>query len=271
MPVAAALVARIALRRVNISPLGVSRRVTPRPPRARRIIPLTAGIAWLAYLAYFSNIRNSHNSINQAYAYLLGVFGIMIGLVVAGPWLTLVGARLTARRSRRPAGLIAARRLSDNPQSAFRAVSGVVIAVFVGTCTIGIITTIAAYNAGAAGNTANSAGTVVHQFADVRSGSDTPGPPDLERRSEGARIDCGSRGVAAEHVDPSTFAAAHSAGQLVSCAEIVHTTALGHCPDGAVRHDRSRLRRAVIDRATSVSDSTWPSAVRLEPTNCRRS
>ena len=32
--------ARLALRRVQISPLGVTRRVTPRPPRAYRLIPL---------------------------------------------------------------------------------------------------------------------------------------------------------------------------------------------------------------------------------------
>ena len=105
----------MALRRVNISPLGVSRRITPRPPRARRVILLLAGIAWLGYLAYFSDIRETWRSIDQAYAYLAGVFAIMIGLVVAGPWLTLHGSRLTARRANRPAGLIAARRLGRQP------------------------------------------------------------------------------------------------------------------------------------------------------------
>ena len=132
IPAAAALTARIALRRVNVSPLGVTRRVTPRPPRARRLIPLLAGIAWLGYLAYFSDIADSRNSTNQAYAYLLGVFLIMIGLIVAGPWLTMVGSRLTARHAKRPTGLIAARRLGDNPHTAFRAISGVVLAVFLG-------------------------------------------------------------------------------------------------------------------------------------------
>ena len=49
VPVAAAIAARLALRRVRISPLGVTRRVTPRPPRAWRLIPLLAGIAELGY------------------------------------------------------------------------------------------------------------------------------------------------------------------------------------------------------------------------------
>jgi hypothetical protein len=48
IPVAAAVAARIALRRVQISPLGVTRRVTPRPPRAWRLIPLVVGLGELA-------------------------------------------------------------------------------------------------------------------------------------------------------------------------------------------------------------------------------
>ena len=70
---------------MNVSPLGVTRRVTPRPPRAWRLIPLLTGIAWLGYLAYFSDIADSRNTTNQAYAYLLGVFLMMIGCIVAGP------------------------------------------------------------------------------------------------------------------------------------------------------------------------------------------
>ena len=49
IPVAAAVAARLALRRVRISPLGVTRRVTPRPPRAWRLIPLAVGLAELAW------------------------------------------------------------------------------------------------------------------------------------------------------------------------------------------------------------------------------
>jgi hypothetical protein len=49
VPVAAVVSARLALRRVQISPLGVSRRASSRPPRIVRIIPLLAGIAVLAY------------------------------------------------------------------------------------------------------------------------------------------------------------------------------------------------------------------------------
>jgi hypothetical protein len=44
VPAAAAVAARLAMRRVRISPLGVARRVTPRPPRAWRLIPAAAGL-----------------------------------------------------------------------------------------------------------------------------------------------------------------------------------------------------------------------------------
>jgi cell division protein FtsX len=40
VPIASAISARIALRRVQISPLGVTRRSTPKPPRAWRLIPV---------------------------------------------------------------------------------------------------------------------------------------------------------------------------------------------------------------------------------------
>ena len=43
VPVFAAVAARLALRRVQISPLGVARRATPKPPRAWRTVPLLAG------------------------------------------------------------------------------------------------------------------------------------------------------------------------------------------------------------------------------------
>jgi len=139
IPLGAAVAARLALRRVQITPLGVSRRVTPRPPRAYRLIPLLAGLAELA------NVRMTGpppGSTRQLIVYLLGMTLVMVGLVVAGPWLTMVGARLLARRTRRPATLIAGRRLADNPKAGFRAVSGLVVALFVTSVAVGIITSI---------------------------------------------------------------------------------------------------------------------------------
>jgi hypothetical protein len=138
VPVGAAVAARIALRRVQISPLGVTRRVRPKPPSAFRLIPLLAG---LAELRYFLD-RRPITSNGQVAAYLPGFLLVMAGLVIAGPWLTMVGARLLAARSRRPATLIAARRLADDPKARFRAVSGLTLALFITTVAIGVIGTI---------------------------------------------------------------------------------------------------------------------------------
>lgn len=140
VPVAAAVAAWFALRRVRVSPLGVSRRVTPKPPRAYRLLVIVVG---LVELGYFIGNR-PESGLGQTAAYLPGLLLIMTGLVVAGPWFTMLGARMLARRASRPATLVAARRLADNPQAAFRAVSGVVLALFVTTVATGVITTIVA-------------------------------------------------------------------------------------------------------------------------------
>ncbi len=137
VPVAAVLSAWISLRRVQISPLGVTRQVTPKPPRAYRVIPLILGLGELAYFVG----RRPPTTNGQIQAYLTGIFVTMAGLVIAGPWLTMVGSRLIARRTANPAMLIAGRRLSDNPKAGFRAISGLVLALFVTSSAVGAITT----------------------------------------------------------------------------------------------------------------------------------
>ena len=133
----ACVAAALAVRRVRISPLGVSRRTTPRPPRAYRLVPLLAGVAELLWFLD----RRPPTTTGQLWAYLGGIFLIMGGLVIAGPWLTMVAARTLARVSNRPAGLLAARRLADDPRSGFRAVSGLALALFVASTAVGVMTT----------------------------------------------------------------------------------------------------------------------------------
>jgi hypothetical protein len=128
VPVAAAIGSVLSLRRVAISPLGVSRRVTPPPPTAWLIAPLAAGLVLFAL--------GLANTTEQSIDLLLpaGLIVIMIGVVVAGPWLTAQSARLLSRFASGPSALLAARRLADNPKQAFRSVRGLVLAVFL--CTV---------------------------------------------------------------------------------------------------------------------------------------
>jgi cell division protein FtsX len=140
VPAGAALAAMVSLRRVRISPLGVTRRVTPKPPRAYRLLVLAAGLAELAV----SLVYRPESGNGQTMLFLPGFLLVLTGLVVAGPWFTMLGARLMARRSGHPAALIAARRLSDNPRAGFRAISGIMLALFITSVATGVMTTISA-------------------------------------------------------------------------------------------------------------------------------
>jgi ABC-type antimicrobial peptide transport system permease subunit len=133
VPIVSAIAALLSLRRVQISPLGVARRVTPPPPSIWRVVPLLVGIGlFVGGLA----ITNKQSIGGPAYP---GLLVTMIGLVIAGPWLTAQAARLFARLVKGPSPLLAARRLADNPKVAFRTVAGLVLAVFLGTIVAGLL------------------------------------------------------------------------------------------------------------------------------------
>ena len=133
VPAASAIAALLALRRIRISPLGVSRRVTPPPPSAWRVAPLVAGLV----LFMFGVASTNHNHIGPGV--LFGLIVILVGLVVGGPWLTAKGGRLLRWFWSGASPLLASRRLTDNPKVAFRSVSGLVLAVFLGTVVAGIL------------------------------------------------------------------------------------------------------------------------------------
>jgi hypothetical protein len=127
VPLLAALSSLVSLRRVWITPLGVSRRTTPRPPGWWRVLPIFVGIP-LFIAPLVSNPGNPNGT-----RAVIGLFLIMAGLVLGGSWLTMQISRMLARVARGPSALLAARRLSDNPKGAFRTSAGLVLAVFTGS------------------------------------------------------------------------------------------------------------------------------------------
>lgn len=231
VPIAALIAGRLALRRVQISPLGVTRRVTPAPPRAYRVIPLVAGIVELALFATLGKPSSVNGQID---AYVAGFVLLMVGLVIAGPWLTMVGARLFVERTDRADVLLAGRRLTDNPRNAFRSVSGLIIAVFVTTATVGITGTILAEHATSTGVVATS-NTIVDQMG-VGNVVGTEGisipsiPTKLVSRLQAIP---GVTGVAVVHTVPGyQVPTAISPGEipaLVSCAQLDRIAAFGRC------------------------------------------
>ncbi|MEU5090083.1 FtsX-like permease family protein [Streptomyces sp. NPDC021356] len=237
VPVAAAITARLALRRVTISPLGVTRRVPPRPPRAWRLIPLLAGLAELAYFVFAGHRPATGNG--QTAAYLPGFLVVMLGLVIAGPWLTMIVARAGARRTRRPAALIAVRRLADDPKAGFRAVSGLILALFVTTATVSIIGTINDYRGTLDGD--RQTRTVVEAGSDGQAPLAGAIPTRLLTE---VRAIPGVRGAAVVHANPGGVGKVVNrtvhpgdprpdAPALVTCSDLAETPMVGRCPAGA--------------------------------------
>jgi len=221
VPLGAAVAARAALRRVRITPLGVARRVTPRPPRAWRLIPAVAG---LGELAWFIG-RRPETTDGQTAAYLGGIFLTMIGLVIAGPYLTMAGSRVLARLARRPATLIAGRRLADDPRAGFRAVSGLMLALFVTSVATGVITSIVAYR----GETPT--GTAVHDNMTVAwypdHGGKLPGNPAVPAGLTG--IPGVEQVLTVRYVEPT---GPYWSG-VIACTDLAGHPDLGVCPPGA--------------------------------------
>jgi hypothetical protein len=133
VPMAAAAATLWSLHRVRISPLGVSRKTTPTAPKVWQVIPLLLGIVLFIGVTALTESRDPTAPIA-----IPGFVLIMVGLITGGPWLTMQAARLMSRLARHAPTLLAARRLGDNPQAAFRSVSGLALAVFMGTVIAGL-------------------------------------------------------------------------------------------------------------------------------------
>ncbi|NRQ35038.1 ABC transporter permease [Nonomuraea sp. NN258] len=121
VPLLVGLSAVVGLRRVVVSPLGVAKRETPPGMRFVRVLVLLAVLAAVPVL--------SRNVAVGVIAVVLGLAFLCINLV--GPWVVALIGKITASQARRPARLLAGRRLVDDPRSAWRTVSGVAMTGFI--------------------------------------------------------------------------------------------------------------------------------------------
>ena len=256
VPVAAVVSATLALRRVQISPLGVTRRVRTRPPRITRIVPLLAGIA---FLAYFDAAGKPGAIGSQLLELLVGFALLIVGLVLAGPWFTTAGARIMAKRASRPATLIAGRHLLDNPKAAFRFVSGLVIALFVASAAIGALSSVTQVTGGGSANASLS--TLADPFC-TYSTTNCPTasvvasvPPSI---LDELRATPGVRGVAVVHEAPNQTQGGRSFG-VVACGELASTPAIGRCAPRATVASVGYFLSKVLGHTANASTTTWPS------------
>jgi len=282
VPVAAAIAARLALHRVNISPLGVARRATPKPPRAWRVVPLLAGLAELGFWTVHGHPASIPGQI-QAFASSFAI--ILVGLFIAGPWITMAAARGMARWTSRPGTLIAARRLADDPRAAFRAVSGLVLALFITTVAVVAISTQNAKNVTRFASVAE-ANVVTSQISassevagNTSPGSNAsaaePGPaapagpltaqlsaiPGVQgvlvvRADPGVNLPNGFHGFG-DNLDGTTSPV--PAG-VVSCAQLATVPALGRCPAGATTAEFPADGWNGPLSGAEATTITWPAA-----------
>jgi hypothetical protein len=255
VPLAAAAAARLSLRRVNISPLGVARRATPKPPGAWRVVPLLAGLAELG----FWTVHGHPASISgQVQAFTSSFAIIIVGVFIAGPWLTMAAAQVMARWTSRPGTLIAARRIADDPKAAFRAVSGLVLALFITTVTLVAISTqdtkdLTRFGSVTESHVLTDQVSVSNQVSGDSSGGASqgtavPGPaaPVVPLTAQLSEIP-GVQGVLAVRAYPGLYLPSgfHGFGAnpdgtvspvlagVVSCAQLATVPGVGRCPAGA--------------------------------------
>jgi hypothetical protein len=136
----------VSLRRARISPLGAARQ-TPRPrPSARPLLLVAGGLAGLVYV---QATMTGASDVAVATAVAAAFVVMIAGIVASGAWFTSLIGRIVARTGRHAPSLLAARRLQDNPAGGFRAIGGLILAVFVGTCFSSFAASVLADSSGA--------------------------------------------------------------------------------------------------------------------------
>ncbi|MDX3800594.1 FtsX-like permease family protein [Streptomyces sp. AK04-3B] len=112
------------LRQVATSPLGVAQQANPRRTRAIRLVLFVAVLGYI----WASTSDGGQLKPRQLIAMLVLFYG---AFWLLGPWVVDRLGRIVGRCAVRPATLLAARRLSDDPRGTWRTVSGLVLAGFV--------------------------------------------------------------------------------------------------------------------------------------------
>ncbi|MFI9168902.1 ABC transporter permease [Streptomyces lincolnensis] len=110
------------LRQVATAPLGVAQQANPRRTRMIRLVLFVAALGYIWVSTGGGQLKP-----RDLLVLLLVFYG---AFWLFGPWVVDRLGRIAGRFARRPATLLAARRLSDDPRGAWRTVSGLVLAGF---------------------------------------------------------------------------------------------------------------------------------------------
>ena len=259
VPIAAVVSARIALRRVQVSPLGVKRRAASDPPQDRygsfRCSP--ASPSWPTSTRPENRLATEPRSSNCSSASSCCSWDWFL----PGRGSRRPDRRIMTARANRPSTLIAGRRLLDNPKAAFRFVSGLVIALFVATAAIGALSSIAAATSiggGSAGK--DTLAELFCSFSTTNCPASTQVPSVSTSVLAELRATPGVRGVTLVHQSPSMAQQdGHSFG-VVACDQLAKTPAIGRCAPGTNVVSVGYFLSNLLGHHSQASSTTWPSA-----------
>jgi hypothetical protein len=161
---------------------------------------------------------------------MLSLVVIIVGLMIAGPWLTMQTARVLSRGARTGSAVLAARRLADNPRAACRPVSGLVLAVMVGTALATVAAAaIAAQQTNVDSQLRNVLRTQFVEHPDCDLGCGKPAVRGLPPTVANSLLD---RLSALPGTQPIPMYV-DGRNMLIRCTDLRRLPALGTCPAGA--------------------------------------
>lgn len=124
VPLVVGLSALVGLGSLVISPLGVARRQRPRGARVWRLLLFVALLVGYGILA--PSIRLDTTVVFAAF-----FAGLFLALSIMGPFVVSLLGRIMTMLARGPEGLLAGRRIVDDPYSVWRVVGGITLTAFV--------------------------------------------------------------------------------------------------------------------------------------------
>ncbi|TFD90111.1 FtsX-like permease family protein [Cryobacterium serini] len=224
---ASAATAGWRIRRAGIGPLGQTKQRQEKTPSMLRLLPLAGGLGMLiaTTLAVLAGLPVPR----VGTLIIIGFTITTVGLLVAGPYLTLIAGRIMARRSGKAAGIIAGNRIRRTPVATFRSVSGLVIAVFMVSVFAGAATT-ADRSAAPIVGPGSLAVTTLIQYLEPTLDAADPAETDAERARLAATP--GVTGVVTVYTLDSGDGP--DVGRLLLVAEAAKGLGLGAVPPAAV-------------------------------------
>ncbi len=148
IPVLAGLLTIVQLRHVTLSPMGVFRRAPrTRSPRPWSFVLMIIGVVML--LGTDAYVDGNPDELPYPVTSLLGLGGVLltaIGVVTSAGWISYRTGRLLGRYARRPATLIAARRLTADPWAGSRTYAALLTCLLFAGAAVGYRTYLTASN-----------------------------------------------------------------------------------------------------------------------------